>query len=815
MGQAAPAMNSNPGAFLPRYSIALASATALAYEILLVRLFSISQWHHFAYMVISLALLGYGVSGAVLALAQHRLLRRFEVAFFVNLLLFGLAMAGSYAAANRLAFNPEQILWDAGQWGRLAAVYLSLSLPFFFVANAIGLALMRFRPRAALIYGADLIGAGLGSLSVIAVLFVLFPDAALKLFCLLGVLSAGLAAVELRRRGPGFVVAPVLAAILIALAPKTWMDTAGSPYKGLNQTLRISGTEVIERRSSPLGLISILKSPVIPLRHAPGLSFNATQEPPEQLGLFIDGDGPAAINRVRAGDGRLDYLDQLTWALPYHLRPLQRVLILGAGGGSEVLQALQQGVRHIDAVELNPQIVDLVRQQYGDFSGHIYADERVRVHTGEARGFVKTSARRYDLIQVALLDSFAASSAGLYALTESYLYTVEALQAYFDKLAPQGYLVISRWMKLPPRDSLKLFVTAVAALQRAGIDDPGEHLALVRSWQTGSLIVKRSAFEPAERESIREFCDTRGFDISYLPGLRDDEVNRFNIMHEPLPWHAAQALLGADRGVFMSRYKFNLAPATDDRPYFFHFFKWRTLPEILSLYGRGGVPLLDTGYLILVATLAQAVFASLLLILVPLWIHRWREPAQSAGGGRGRVFVYFAALGLAFLFLEIAFIQKFILFLHHPLYAVTVVLTAFLLFAGAGSYFSGRFALDGRLTVVPFIAIALVSLLYLAGLDRLFTALAVLPDWLRILTSLVLIAPLAFCMGMPFPLGMARLGEYAPALIPWAWGINGCASVISAVAATLLAMHAGFAVVVAAACALYLLAAASLPGARS
>ncbi len=796
---------------LPRFTIALASATALAYEILLVRLFSISQWHHFAYMVISLALLGYGVSGAVLALAQRPLLRRFDTAFCLNLLSFGISMAGSYAAANRLAFNPEEILWDPGQWARLSAVYLCLSVPFFFAANAIGLALMRYRSNASRIYGADLLGAGLGSLGIVAVLFVLFPDAALRLLCILGVLSAGLAGLELRLCKPWLSLPAPLLAVAMLLVPATWLDTAGSPYKALNETLRITGTRVIERRSSPLGLISVVESPVIPLRHAPGLSFNATEEPPEQLGLFIDGDGPSAINRVRAGDKRLDYLDQLIWALPYHLRNLQQVLILGAGGGSEVLQALQQGVDRIDAVELNPQIVDLLQNEYAGYSGHLYTDRRVHLHSGEARGFVNAAPRRFDLIQVALLDSFSASSAGLYALAESYLYTVEALKSYIGKLTPQGYLVISRWVKLPPRDCLKLFATAVAALEQAGIDNPREHLALVRSWQTSSLIVKRSAFEKSELDAIRNFCRSRSFDISYLPDLDESEVNRYNILSEPLPWHAAQALLGPGRDAFIERYKFNLTPATDDRPYFFQFFKWRTLPEILSLYKRGGTSLIDTGYLILVATLVQAVLASLLLILVPLWIHRRREPALSERRPHRRVFVYFAALGLAFLFLEIAFIQKFILFLRHPLYAVTLVLSAFLLFAGAGSLYSARFDRNGRRRAVPFIAIAVISVLYLAGLDRFFAALAAAPVWLRILSSLILIAPLAFCMGVPFPLGLSRLGKTAPALIPWAWGINGCASVISAVLATLLAMQAGFAVVVAAAAILYLAAAATLP----
>jgi hypothetical protein len=310
---------------------------------------------------------------------------------------------------------------------------------------------------------------------------------------------------------------------------------------------------------------------------------------------------------------------------------------------------------------------------------------------------------------------------------------------------------------------------------------------------------------------MRRFCEQRSFDVSYYPGIRATEVNRFNVMAEPQLYLAAQALLGPQRERFLAAYKFNLEPATDDRPYFFRFFTWRALPEIVALYGRGGVPLLDTGYLILVATLVQAIAASLVLILLPLGFLQRRGASTPARLQRARVLVYFSALGLAFLFLEIAFIQKFILFLHHPLYAVAVVLTAFLLFAGAGSLYSQRLAQQGASVTLPVIAIAILSVVYLLALDSLFAPLAGLPDGARILVAVVLIAPLAFFMGMPFPLGVSRVAALSPELIPWSWGINGCASVISAVLATLLAMHFGFSIVVLAAVALYSIAAVSLP----
>jgi hypothetical protein len=796
---------------LPRYSVLLASATALAYEILLVRLFSISHWHHYAYMIISLALLGYGISGAFLALFQRRLQAHFSAAYVLNLVLFAAAMPFGYLLAGKTGFSPEEILWDPGQWARLAAIYLYLALPFLFVANAIGLALMQYRDNVGRIYAADLLGAGLGSIGVVALLFVVFPASALKLLTALGIGAAWVAVLELRMRPVALRVALPLVALLALLLPAVWLQPLMSPYKGLSEALNISGTRVIEQHSSPLGLISVTEHTGIPLRHAPGLSLTASAGPPSQLGIFVDGDGPSAITTARGDPAALAYLDQLTWALPYHLKQPQRVLILGAGGGSEVLQARQLGAGHIDAVELNPQIVTLVKDTYADFAGQLLNADSVRIITAEARGFISTTAERYDLIQVALVDSFSASSAGLYALSESYLYTVEALQAYLGRLSPGGYLAISRWIKMPSRDAPKLFATAIAALEELGIEDPQNRLALIRSWQTSTLLIKNGRFGAAELEALRQFCSTRSFDVVYYPGIDAAEVNRFNVMAEPQLYRAAQALLGPERERFLADYKFNLEPATDDKPYFFRFFTWRALPEILTLFGRGGVPLLDTGYLILAATLLQAVAASLVLILLPLWFLR-RSPAPGAAGAqRWRVLVYFSALGLAFLFLEIAFIQKFILFLHHPLYAVAVVLTAFLLFAGAGSRYSQRLAQANAGVTVAVAAIAAASLVYLFALDRLLAPLAGLADSLRILLSVVLIAPLAFFMGIPFPLGITRVGQRTPNLIPWAWGINGCASVISAVLATLLAMHFGFTVVVLTAVALYGIAALSLP----
>jgi hypothetical protein len=461
-------------------------------------------------------------------------------------------------------------------------------------------------------------------------------------------------------------------------------------------------------------------------------------------------------------------------------------------------------------VELDPNMVRLLGEDYAEYAGDIYSRPEIRVHVAEARGFITSSKHEWALVQLPLLDAFGAGAAGMHGLSETYIYTVEAFEHYLQHLRPGGWLSITRWLKLPPRDALKLFATALEALRRLGIESPEQRLVLLRGLNTTTLLVKNGVVTETEIAKAKAFSAERSFDLCYYPGISADEANRFNVLDEPYFFAGAKALIGAERDDFIARYKFDITPATDERPYFFDFFKWRTLPELMAIRRAGGAGLLELGSLILVATLIQAMALSAMLIMAPLWATR----RVLAGSSQiWRVAAYFLALGLAFLFVEIAFIQKFILFLGHPLYAVAVVLTGFLLFAGVGSGISSWFAerVDAwhraspvhgpRLSAIELsiIGIIALSLLYVLILPRIFDSLLSLSDFTKILVSLGLIAPLAFFMGMPFPLGLSRVWSGARALVPWAWGVNGCASVLSAILATLIAMTLGFSVVILAA----------------
>ena len=800
-------------------AVALLSAAALSFEVLLIRMFSIAQWHHFAYMIISLALLGYGASGTFLSFTRERLLSNFPLAFAGSAALFGLSAPAGFALSQTIPLNVLEIAWDPVQQLHLLLIYVILAVPFFCAATGIGLALAAVGENVGVVYRSDLVGAGIGALAVVGGLYVLPPGECLKAIGAIGLSAAALAGWHDRvpKALPAILI--VAAAALIWTWPEDWAKPKVSPYKELSLALLAPDAEVVAERSSPLGLLTVVRSPTIPFHYAPGLSLVSGSEPPEQLGVFTDGGAMTAIARF---DGRLDafrYLDEQTSALPFHLLERPRVAVLGAGAGIDILLARMHGSRSIDAVEINPQMIQLVQRDFAEFAGGVYEDPAVSLHIAEARSFVAGAERTFDLIHVALLDSFA--SAGLHALNESTLYTVEAFDTYLNKLAAGGFLAVTRWLRVPPRDGLKMFAIAVEALGRRGVVKPGRHLALIHGWQTVTLLVKNGILTGDDIAAIREFCRKRAFDVAYYPGMDATEANRYNILERPYLFEGAAALLGPNRERFLADYGFDVSPSTDDRPYFFRFLKWRTLVELIRMPHRSGFNLIEWGYPVLLATLAQAIVASTVLILLPLaaWRRRSNRPEiRIRRRERLRVAMYFFALGLAFLFIEIAFIQRFQLFLGHPLYAVSVVLCGFLVFAGLGGGCARQCTarLGGgavRTVAVAIAAIALLALTYIGILPSVFETLGGLPPSAKIGVTLVLIAPLAFFMGMPFPLGLADTAIGAPELVPWAWGINGCASVLSAVLATLLAIDLGFSWVVIQALVLYGIATAVFPAA--
>lgn len=793
----------------PLVSIFILSAAALAYEVLLIRLFSIVHWHHFAFMVISIALLGYGASGSFITVFRNWLLEKYDGVFVTNILLFGISSIVCFIAVQQLPFNALEILWDRSQWQRLLLSYLLLTLPFFFVANAIALTMMRFHQRIPLVYGIDLIGAGTGAVSVMGLLQIFSPDTVLRLLGFSGV-AAGFFALRNFSNKQRQIIASVflLCMLAIFMMPQKWVDLRISEYKGLAQTLLIKDASLLMRRTSPVSQIDVVQNPNIPFRYAPGMSLQSPTGPPEQLAVFRDGDEMTAIDHV-TDRSSLEYHDYMSSALPYHVRSSsQNVLVLASATGAQMLQARFHKIARIDAVEPDKQLSLLITDQYADYYDWQGLKDKVTIYTLSPRGFA-TSEKNYDIVVMGPPGASAGGAAGVHALSTSYDYTVEALQSYLKLLAPDGLLSITLWTSNPARANLKLFTTAVTAMKESGIDHPENNIAWIRSWNTATLLLKNTSLTAEEINNVREFSRPRGFDLAWLPGIGQHEVNQFQLLQKSVFYLAAQSILKAPNESFIKQYKYDIQPATDDRPYFNNYFRWSSLQEFLSLPGQTGLSMIGVGYPVLLVTLIQASVAAFVLILLPLLFIRTEKKETD---GRRNIFIYFLAIGLAFLFIELAFIQKFTLILSQPLYAVAVALCAFLIFSGLGSLYVQYRIKTGSNLIIPVILrrsvmlIGLITVFYIVLLPLVSSTVMALPESARILSAFVIAAPLAFVMGMPFPLGLAMLQQTRPHFIPWAWGINGCASVLSAILAVLLAMNIGFSGVMLCAVVLYFIA---------
>lgn len=763
-------------------ALALVAGAALAFEVLLTRLLAIVHWHHFAGMVISLALLGYGMSGSVLTPLLPRLRGHATTAFAAAATLFGVAAAAVVAIAQAVPFNAPEVVWNPRQWLWLALLYLLFTLPFFFAAGCTALALACFPVPIGRIYRFDLVGAGTGALAVVGLLGLLRPDHALPLIAALGPLAAMIVLARQRRR---LVLVPAMTLVaLVVLAVIGWPGLRISAFKPLPQTLQIAGTAIVAERTSPISLVDVVASELIPFRAVSGLSLTNVQEPAAQLGLFVDGDGPSPITAVTGDPAALAYLDATLAALPYRLLQRPRVLLLGLGGGGDLMLALRHDAAAVDVVEPDATVAGLLRGELAGFTGNMLARPEVRLHVDAARRFAAAAAGPYDLI------GLHPQAGGRGTLAESFATTVEAFTACLASLVPEGLLVLPHALQLPPRASLKLALTALAALERLDAAAPSRHLVLLRAWDQALLLVRRTPFDAGTLAAIEASARTLAFDLGWHPDMERDAANRFNLLPEPLFFDAMAAVTGPDRAAFIDAYAFDIRPATDDRPYFHDFFRWRALPDLWATARGGNAGLLDWGWPVQFATLALATLLAGLLILLPAhWLARGAasRPRAAVGG-------YFLLIGVGFIFTEIAVMQRLVLLLGQPVHAFAVTLAAFLVFAGLGSGVSARLGPDTMrrdpfAVIVP--AIAALALAHILAGPWLLEFAASLPAASRFALAIGLIAPLAFAMGLPFPLVLARLKAAAPALVPWAWGVNGCASVIGAVLAGLVAMSAG------------------------
>lgn len=781
-----------------RLCVFLLSAVILFFEILLMRFFAIQYWHHFSSFIISLALLGFGAGGSLLYLLRGRLESLLENFLYFLPLALSLCLWATFLLLNRLVFNPFLILLQGDDVLRLLLLVAAVFVPFFLGALSIGACFSVAAGGVFRLYFANLTGSAAGCLLLFLTWFHLEPCVLLLLLSLLAAVVSGIAA-----RGTRRIFFSTLTFLLMPLLYGYFFHDRGlemSPVKDLAQARSAEGAVIEHERFGPLGLVTVLSGPSF--HYLPDLSLNCPHRLPEQKGLFIDGNTVGAINRFAGDPGQLGFMSWRTASLAYELLEEPKVLVIGGGGGSEVLNARYHRARDISVVELNADVVALMDGPYREYGGAVYGSGPVRVFAEEGRGFLDRTGESYDLIQMVLLDSMGTATAGVYSLNENYLFTVEAFEKAVLRLFPGGILSVSQWMEQPPRSGMKLLAMAVEVLKRQRLD-PSESLMVIRSWQTVTLLVKKGPFAPDDPDRARRFCLSRLFDPCWLPGIRPEETNRFNRLDRD-PFHDAALRLFAGQGAALYReYPFDISPATDVRPFFSHSFKAEHLRRLLGPAGRDFLPFMDWGYLLAWACFLLVAVASLILILLPLC----RSP-----GVPGReslpVFLFFGALGLAYMFLEIVFLQQFIRYLHHPVFSAAVVIGSFLVFSGLGSYLASRegFAARAGMDKVAAVIVATGATVYALslGLGQVLPQVS-LP--LKMLLCSLLIAPLALPMGIPFPLGLARLALRRKPLLPWAWGVNGFFSVIGASAAVLLAASWGFVAVIVAALALYALAA--------
>lgn len=789
---------------LPLYlGISFVSLAMLSYEVALTRIFSIALWYHFAFMVVSIAMLGIAASGTFVSVFPHA--KRYErlgrYAIFLSL-----AVILSYVTANQIPFDPAKISWDKRQVFYIAVYYLVLGMPFFFSGLIILTAMEHMADKAGRIYFFDLIGAAAGSIFILFILTAIGEESSVIIISFLAMSSALLFNINEEKKVFVRCAAPVLAVILIAIFiyKPSIFNINISPYKGMMTALKFPGAEHIKTFRGPSSRVDIIKSPAN--RYAPGLSFKYMEDLPPQLGIANDGGDLNAVTRWSGDKEKLRFIDYLPSAIPYVIGKNDDVLIIEPKGGLPVLTAIYYSSKNIDKVESNPVIIKAVNETFMDFSGGIYKE---KTYTGIGRAFLKTKGF-YDIIDVNL-TGILPWEGGSYGLTEDFRLTKEAFIDYYQRLKKGGYLSMTLYILPPARMELKILSTMISAMEAIGIKDADKHIAVIRTWNTVTILLKRDELSASDIDSIKGFARDRRFDLVYYSGAAPDETNIYNKLPDNDYFKIVSSIINPqEREKAVKDYVFDISPVTDERPFFYHFLRLKNIFEIYKISGGKWQYFLEEGYLVPII-LIQAALIAVLLILLPLFIKKGKHGAPLL-----QVFIYFSSIGLGFMFLEITIIQRFILYLDHPIYAVTVIIATILLSSGIGSLASQRILIDKEWKGSVIFVLAAIIVLYSVSLKHIISFTLGLEFIQRVALSIVLLIPLGFFMGMPFPMGIRYIAiTKGSPLIPWAWGVNGSFSVAGSILAAMLALAVGFRGVMYAASALYLVAFLSIYTVRS
>jgi hypothetical protein len=749
------------------------SAAAIVFEITLTRLFAIQQFHHFAFVVVSLAVLGFAASGLLLSLQSHPpKLPWLAVGFSLFVIV-------AYLIINYLPFDSYSITWDPKQVWILALYFSAAGLPFLFAGWAIGASLNEAREEAYRPYAANLIGSALGCPLALGSIALLGGEKTVLLSSILGLLAGGLFTSKWRHL---LILAPPM--ILLGLGC-LWLPASLqlklSPYKPLSIAELVPDAKRGLTLWSTSSRLDVIETDAIHV--LPGLSLNASILPPRQFAIYVDGDGPIPITELSPDNPDAKRLsDAMPTALAYQLRPQARVLILQPGAGLEAIIALTSSAQQITISNDEPLILQALNDEYAKFSKELLKDPRLRQSDRAARGMLEASRLKFDIITFALSDGYRPVTSGAFSLTENYLLTVESFLSAYNHLEPDGLLVITRWLGTPPSESARAWATLISAMRDAGVEAPQEFLIAFRGMRTATLIAAKQPFSSKDLDIVREFLHQNAFDPIVLPDLSPTELNRYNQIPQDVYHDIYQSLL-EDLDHTLSTYPFDISPPTDDHPFFFHFFRWRQTPEILSTLGLIWQPFGGSGYLVLMALLTLMILLALPVAIAPLFFLRKKRAYHKMGK---RIPIYFACLGAGYLLVEIAFIQQLTLLLDRPSIALAAVLFSMLLASGLGSLSSRRIPL--RYALIGLIGILLLMDFFLPSVISMALPWS---EPMRFLLVVVLLTPAGFLMGIPFVTGLRIMERKSPGLIPWAWSVNGAVSGIAGVLATMIGLEWG------------------------
>ncbi|MGO9418042.1 hypothetical protein [Roseiarcus sp.] len=837
------------------FAVGLGAGAVIALQIDIMRVFSVSSWAHFGSLVVSLAMLGFGLTSAVMTVAKDWFARHWRGAATVALGLFGPLAVAANLYVQRLGFNAIFLVSDPTQKWKLLQMFLAELMPFLAGAVFLGCVFLKSNRTFGRVYFADLAGSGLCGLIFLLAMYVFVPANLIA-----APLMLWLAACSAWALGPGgraalipYAVAGVLAfGGHFVLAPAFGLKTlAVNDYKGVSYARKFPDSKRVYESASPFGYLEVYSSSY--LHFAPGLSDNAgfslpTMPANAYLGMYIDSDGPIGIMRDLT-DKETAYFRFLPMVYPYVIKSAPKTFIIQFGGGISTEVALHSGAKDVTVAEGNQAVLEAFRSPVlRDFTGDILS--KVRVIPYEGRHFLAGAKEKFDVIDLSLADSVGLSNPGGFAIVEKFPYTKEAMETYMRALAPDGVLSVTLWNKEePPKSVLKLYATMAAAARDVDSDHLANSFFVASSYlSTATVLYKNGGFTPEEIAKLRTHTRAMSFDEIYYPGFvydpsqtdatldgyvqqifagadggppepgdnaaqstegsdegapppgkADDSVLPATVMGR-LAWHA---LIAGDWPDVAKRYVFNTRALTNDAPYFAAYVK---TGDLLRVTDRLELLQDEWGYLLIWATLGVACLTAAVLLVIPvLW--GWRS-IFSRSRGKALTVLYFACLGAGYIMVEVGLIAHFVMALGNPTISASVLITGMLVFSGLGALTSERI-LPFMRAVMPAIFLAIGGLLlsYALFVNLALDGIAALPYGERLVLCFLLIAPPAFLMGFPMPTAMTTLGRLGKDhLFIWAWGVNGCFSVIGAAAAPVIATNFGLGAVIEIAGFAYLLA---------